>query len=204
MIFIATDRFSNYESALLLNHGYCLAPPDVYFNGNLTITVWVKLNSKHFHNKILAFSDEINSNNVELSTYFDGRSHIGFWIRNKDIFSSIGSNTELVIDKWNHVSVSLMKTEAKIYLNGQLDKTGYISSPKPTVRTLNYIGKSNWNNENADAIYDELKIFNRALLPEEIAYEASLKKTLLITKSNSSTSNKSIISIFFCLTLVLI
>ena len=46
---------------------------------------------------------------------------------------------------------------------------------------MNYIGKSNWNNENADAIYDELKIFNRALLPEEIAYEASLKKTLLIT-----------------------
>jgi hypothetical protein len=35
-------------------------------------------------------------------------------------------------------------------------------------RTRNYIGKSNWPDANADAVYDDLKIYNEALAPDLI------------------------------------
>ena len=142
-----------------------------------------------FFARILDFGNGRDSNHVVVSTYYDGRSYIGFWVLDEDKHSSIGSNTELNVNQWYHVAVSLKNNTGNIYVNGHLDKEGYLYSPKPVLRTWNFIGKSNWNDENADAIYDELKIFDRALLPEEINYEASLNRTLFRTQDNSSNAN---------------
>ena len=38
-------------------------------------------------------------------------------------------------------------------------------------RTSNFIDRSNWGDPNPDAIFDDLKLFNRALTQKEIQFE---------------------------------
>ena len=92
-----------------------------------------------------------------------------------DDISSIGFNSasQLDINKWQHLAFVLDNQNAYIYIDGV--QTGFQSSftiPKNVVRTQCYIGKSNWVNDRlADADFDEIKFFNRALTKQEIIVE---------------------------------
>ena len=72
-------------------------------------------------------------------------------------------------NKWTHLSVVVEKNgNTEIYFDGNLDKKGKLNVPRSYLRTQNFIGKSNWGNDNADECLDEIKIFNRALTEYEI------------------------------------
>jgi len=62
----------------------------------------------------------------------------------------------------------LSGTTGFIYVNGIQGATGFLGVPGNVQRTSNYIGKSNWPDRNADAVYDDLKIYNEALAPDLI------------------------------------
>ncbi len=56
-------------------------------------------------------------------------------------------------------------------MNGRQGATGTLSLPRNVQRTRNYIGKSNWPEVNADAVYDDLKIYNETLEATDILNE---------------------------------
>ena len=71
---------------------------------------------------------------------------------------------------WSHLAVQFNAGSFLFYLNGILTgkRTG-ASSPQPVNRTLNYFGKSNWMSDSkVNAIFDEIRIYNRALSQSEI------------------------------------
>lgn len=55
------------------------------------------------------------------------------------------------------------------YFNGIFCSSSSQYQPKNILRQVNYIGKSTWaSDELANAVYDELRIYNRVLTQDEI------------------------------------
>ena len=77
------------------------------------------------------------------------------------------------LNQWYFVSFVLSGTTGYIYFNGSQVGNGTLNVPNNIQRTRNYIGKSNFasSDANADAIYDEIKIYQVALAPAEIINE---------------------------------
>src|SRR5207237_5508548 len=67
-----------------------------------------------------------------------------------------------------HITATLSDNIATIYINGVEAGTSTFPVPVNVTRNYCYIGKSNWGDPNADAVFDELRIWNMALTPTEI------------------------------------
>ena len=76
------------------------------------------------------------------------------------------------LNQWYFISFVLSGTTGYIYVNGSQVRTGTLNVPNNIIRTANYIGKSNNpSDSNADAVFDEFKIYQRALSSVEIMNE---------------------------------
>ncbi len=88
---------------------------------------------------------------------------------------ALQSSQALSLNKWQHVTFTFISSnkQANIYVNGVLTATGTATYlPNNVVRSSNFIGKTNIVvNKNADAIYDEIKIFSVALTQSQIQFE---------------------------------
>jgi len=80
--------------------------------------------------------------------------------------SSLATNSFIELNKWYHVTVTLNGITGCIYVNGSLVVTGQLKAPRNVLRTENRIG-----NVNALAVYDDLKIYQRAMSPEQVLYD---------------------------------
>jgi len=174
------------NSALLLKDGYLTMPPRVYFVGDFTITAWVKLNSIGYYSRILDIGKGSYSENIVLSTYHTDSSYIGFFIVAGGKHNEFKSSTKLKLNKWTHIAAVLNGTKGYIYLNGILEATGVLLVPNNVTRDSSFVGKSNWaQDKNANAIYDEIKIFDRALNSFEILEDARTNNIIFnLTKKN--------------------
>ena len=164
----AYDRFNNSDSALSLNSGYYSMPAGVYFNGPFSISLWVYPRSIQTWSRIIDFSVGLNNNynSVVFSLSLDlAVLYYGSTVLNVYAADSIPLNT------WSHIVGVLDETyTGKIYINSALiafDNTTVF--PDNIIRDFNYIGKS-WFNDDplADAVYDDLRIYNRSLSVDEI------------------------------------
>ena len=89
--------------------------------------------------------------------------------------SLVGMN----LNTWFHVAYVLSHQSAFIYVNGEMSTGSAWSQPRNIQRALNFIGKSN-NPEDqlANAIIDELKIFNRGLSQADVRHDINNNKYL--------------------------
>lgn len=79
------------------------------------------------------------------------------------------SSQALVVSQWTHVASILQGNNISVYLNCTLTHSEPITFlPRDVVRTSNYIGRSNWDDEYANAKFRNLRIYNRALSPTEL------------------------------------
>ena len=165
-----TDRFNNPKSAIHLNDGYYVLPNGVYFSGELTVTVWVYVLSVSGWLRVFDFgNDYVGTVSDDLSFYltYENTLNPGFvtWPPINHLKSSITINTS----QWYHVAFMFKGTTASVYVNGVLADQRTQSVPVSVMTTSNFVGKSNWPADKmANAIYDELRIYNRALDVSEI------------------------------------
>ena len=83
--------------------------------------------------------------------------------------SSILSNAVIKLNEWSHIAFVLSGTTSFLYVNGVQVSIGSLSVPSMLSTTNNYMGKSNsLSHSNANAVYDELKIYERALQPNDV------------------------------------
>jgi len=103
---------------------------------------------------------------------------------------NISANFVFPLSTWVHLAVTQSGTTTNLYINGTLaaTKTGMTIKPSqltPTGTTtgtsLNYLGKSQFNDPMFKGSIDEFKIYNRALSAAEIA--GSMKSSQTITFS---------------------
>ena len=163
------DRFNNPNSAIHLNGGYYMLPNGVYFSGELTVTVWVYVLSVSGWLRVFDFGNNYGGTiSDDLSFYlaYENTLNPGFvtWPPTNNLKSSITINTS----QWYHVAFMFKGTTASVYINGVLADQRTQPVPVNVMRTSNYVGKSLWADPLANAIYDELRIYNRALDVVEI------------------------------------
>jgi hypothetical protein len=149
------DRFCKAYSAIRFSSGYLQVPPGIYFSGDFTITAWIYLLPQQ-SSRIIDFGNGPGSNNILFA--ITGLSvHI---YRNSS--NKFTGSTSLNLTKWYHVAFVLNGVNGSVYVNGYLASRSVLHNPLNVTRNLNYIGKSNWNNPNAYAIFDDLKIYQGA------------------------------------------
>ena len=163
------DRYGNSNSCIYFQNGYLQVPPGVYFSSDFTVTVWIKLKSFKAYSRVIDFS---NGGSDDMITVFfpekSSKIYAGVWhTSNKESFVLTSSMLEL--NKWYHVAFKSNKSEGYIYVNGgKVASTYKLLTPNNVIRNRNFIGKSNSNDSNADAVYDELKIYSGSLTSNSI------------------------------------
>lgn len=177
------DRFGQARSALRLLRGHCLLPSGVYFNGSdYTLTVWIRPRNHGDWPRIIEIGNGPRQDNV-FFTYSEERHYVCFaniqgnkWTEN--IYSKRPiSRQKLKLNEWSHLAfVFSNSNNSSIYINGtSVYDQLYSFGPLNVNRTKNYLGKSSWNNDAyANADFDELKIYNRALNWSEVLHDMNI------------------------------
>ena len=85
-------------------------------------------------------------------------------------------HTELLsLFTWTHLAFTFNLGTVNMFVNGQQVFSQQGFSFNNIVRTKNYIGHSNYNGDpDANAIYDEIKIFKRPLSAAEVSAEMNM------------------------------
>ena len=151
---------------------YVSLPPAVYFNGDFTIECWVYPKSFANWARIIDFGNGAGSNNVLLAYTYGTSGAPGFYVEG----NQFQATQTLPLNQWSHVAATLSGNTATIYINGVAAGTSTFSTPVNIVRNYCYIGKSNWSDPYANAIFDELRIWNTAKTQAEI--QASMNTEL--------------------------
>ena len=169
------DRFSTSNSAIYFNRGYLQVPTGVYFSGDFTVTAWIYLKSYQYYSRIIDFGNGQENENVLLGLAGRTSQIIGFSY-NSSSKTYIEASSIINLNQWYFISFVLSGTTGYIYVNGsQVATKTLLLVPNNITRTSNYIGKSNWaSDSNADAIYDEIKIFKGALSSNDIMNEYTI------------------------------
>jgi len=162
------DRFGTPNSAIYFKRGFLQVPKGVYFSGDFTFTGWIYLKSYQFQSRIFDFAngpenDRVMLNMLERTSQIRGITYNGPLIVTTPIIN---------LNEWYFISFVLSGTKGYIYVNGNQVGNGTLLVPNKIIRTSNYIGKSNRSDvPYADAIFDELKIYQVALPSDKIMYE---------------------------------
>lgn len=168
------DRFNNSNGSIFLNSSFFISfPESVYFDGDFSITLWLKLEvlPKNTY-YILDFASQGNSLSDNVVLGINQRFTLFAMIWDKSVNSTLETNTSLETNRWYHIGFVLNNNTGNVYLNGVLLKNGSISKPKNSSRKFNFMGKSNLiannQNQNNKGFFDDFKIWKGVLLPEEV------------------------------------
>lgn len=163
------DRFNTPNSAIKFSSGYATLKPDVYFAGDFSILVWFYLLGPG--TKIMDCGNGAGSDNIEFSaSYFqDNRPY--FTIYQGGAWTEYDSSHFLNLGQWYHIAGVANGSMMYLYLDGSIIESGPTPySMQNITRNLCYFGRSNWYpwESDANAILDDIKIYNRALSTQEI------------------------------------
>jgi len=153
------NRFCSLNSAIYLNKGYLKVPSGVYFSGSYaTLTVWIYLKSYQFQSRIFEFGNGPHNDSVGLSMFDTSSQMFAFTV------SNFTTQPIINLNEWHFVAFVISDKTSYIYVNGSQIANGTLQAPNNVIRKSNYIGKSSWSTDsNADAIYDDMKIYQGAL-----------------------------------------
>jgi hypothetical protein len=167
-----SDRFCSPNSAIYFNLGYLQVPIGVYFSGDFTFTAWIYLKTNRPWSTIIDFGNGEAIDNI-VFTMFDLTYQLRANIYKQSSSSKpIQASSIMSLNKWYFISFVLNGTTGFIYINGNLVINGTLQTPNNILRKSNYIGKCNWPNvSNADAIYDEFKMYKGTFSSNDIMNE---------------------------------
>ena len=181
---LTSDRFNNSNWAMMFSTGYGSVPSGYYFDPStgFSIMAWIKVFT------FISVGNERISNNQKCDFFFNfsililknfqvdfgsGRSDnvildispVGILeaaiLKGTSILNILDSNTTIVLNQWTHVAISFDVGTVNMYMNGKSVgfKSGFLM--QKVLRTTSFIGHSNWGELDVNAIFDEIKIFNR-------------------------------------------
>jgi hypothetical protein len=164
-----SDRAGTSGEAVRVNgkSTYLTAPVIDYYINDFTVTGWVKFNENLPNQAFLDFS----VNHVRENTwrfFLKEKTMTPFFEINNEF---VNSNNVLLEKKWYHLTFAVEGVQANMYVNGRIVAGKELkTAPVYVSRNLgNYIGRSHMAQRNvSNADFDEIKIFNRGLLDEEV------------------------------------
>jgi hypothetical protein len=145
------------------------------FSNGISITGYVKWNKFNSWSRIIDMGTGPIADNILIANNGTS-SNLTFSIYKGSAVTNLNSQTNLNLNQWYYIAFTVSATgEAKIYVDGVLDKTATgFNLPNTLVRTKQYLGKSNWS---SDAYFngyiDNVSIWNKTLSQAEVATGAT-------------------------------
>jgi len=161
----------------------------------MTVEMWIKVNQ--FSDTFARLYANRSSNTYPFTVGIYGTSSPKIAFADVNNVDSLLSLTTLTTNTWYHIAVvsTGAQATAKIYLNG-IDDTGSISSNGFAFSSITNIGSYNGSMYYFNGQIDDLRIYNRALSPEEIQdlynYEYSSKYAIWQNPVTKNISLKSL------------
>lgn len=145
---------------------YAKLPDGVYFNGDFTIECWVYPTAFTNWSRIIDFGNGAGGNNVLLSYTHGSTGTPALYVEGIQFYAA----NSIPLNHWTHIAATLNGNAATIYINGEVSQSSSLPRPTNTLRTRNYIGRSNWGtgDPDASAIFDDLRIWSVARSASEI------------------------------------
>jgi fibronectin type 3 domain-containing protein len=161
---------------------YAMLPSGVVSGmGDFTVSTWIKVNAFATWQRIFDFGTATN-NYMFLTTQYtptapnNAKLRYGIRVNGGTEQNVSGTGIALTAGAWTHVAVTRSGNTVSLYVNGALAGSGTITL-KPSdlgTTTLNYLGKSQFNDPYLNASLDEFRIYSRALTSSEITVMATL------------------------------
>ncbi len=170
----AKNRFGEDNKALDFNgtNGYISAPSGVYFNeGNFTVNAWINKKSNKTWSRLFDFGNGPANSNVllALTNGTSGKPTGEIYNGTSSPGQATSPSATILNNQWAMLTFTLQGTAGRIYINGNLVAQDVLTHPDSIIRTLNYIGRSNWAVDGyADATFDDFRLYNRVLNTKEI------------------------------------
>ncbi len=170
---VTTMPTNGFGSALSLNGlgQHAEMPPDVYFAGDFTIEAWVWVRSFERAMPLLEFGNGSGNESVLLDLTSDALGHPILYTYEGSEGRTVTSQYLLPRQRWIHVAATLNGTVGRLYLDGFLvGEYNGMKVPRSVVRNQNYLGQSSfWGHQNANAMIDEVRIWNIGRSRDELA-----------------------------------
>lgn len=140
------------------------------FGGGLTFNLWAMPTAAGSWARFLDFGNGAPEDNIYFCRQGTADT-LYFSIYNGTAGMGVSAANTLSADEWQMLSVTMDQSgNVVLYKNGSQVQTGTVALPATVVRTINYVGRSNWT---ADAYYqglmDDIQVFNYAKTADEIA-----------------------------------
>lgn len=185
------NRFGTPNSALALSGGFVDVPDGVYFNGgDFTVSAWVFIAGTNWNSRLFDFGNGQANNNVlgMISIQYTARPAAGIYSGGV-AGPQLNSPSGLTWYQWSHLTYSWSNGWGTLRVNGNIVAQGPQSTPQNVVRTLNYLGRSNWaaDDQTFHGRMDDFRIYNRQLTIGEIsALLTEQPVTLTVTAAPSA------------------
>jgi hypothetical protein len=148
------------------------------FSSGLTIALWARPAAAGSAARFIDFGNGAPGENIFLAR-LETSNTLQYQVMHMLVSGGqVNADGALTLNEWQMFVVTHdpVTTIATIYKNGTAIASGGVAIPNNVVRTLNFIGESNWT---ADALYaglmDDVRIYNYPVTEDEIAalYTAS-------------------------------
>ena len=159
---------------------------------DFTISCWVKLSSVATWARVFDFGFSASGNTMYLTPRATSSSGpVRFGMRIGGVSQVIEGTSALPAGQWVHLAVTMSGNTGTLYVNGVAVGTNTAMTFKPSgigSTTFNYLGRSQSTADPyLNGTVDEFKIFDRALLPQEVAPLANPPPPPVIAGGSSAT-----------------
>ena len=144
-------------------------PEGVYFNGPFSITGWFYARETRFFSRFVDIGSPTGYPNIYFSIFNGADPTPYIRINNGVGLNKIISSIKFNLTEWTHIAAAFNGTNLKLFMNGKMAGVCPAEFPLNVTRINNFIGKS-WSpsDKYANAIFDEVRFYNRDLSEDEI------------------------------------
>jgi MSHA biogenesis protein MshQ len=153
-----------------VNDHFVVPPISTDFSSGFSAMAWVDFGSTNEWERIFDFANGAANNNI-VFTRKGTSNHLVFEIFNGSAScGKIQANNGIVSGRHHYAVAVASDNTVVLYRDGAAIKSGTTACQPPNVtRNINYIGRSNWDDEYFESEIDELKIFDSTLTAANIS-----------------------------------
>src|SRR6185436_6032025 len=145
---------------------------------DFTIAAWIKTTQSFdmveptYNGTGIFYSDEGGAHNDFIlggTRSVGGVNRLSFFVGNTEV--TVSGSSEIASGQWTHIAVTRLKASGQVnlYVNGQLDGTGFGSTNLLTANPLIAIGGKTLNGHYFRGLIDDARLYDYALDPSEIS-----------------------------------
>lgn len=138
---------------------------------DFTISIWIRLDERRFWARVFDFGPDRHANMFLTVSDSNGLPRYAITTNGASQEEQITGNARLPVGKWLHLALTMKGKTGRLYVNGSEVGVNHSMTLGPSDFGLgkHYLGKSKYPGDPLfKGAMDQLKIFDRALTPEEI------------------------------------